>query len=119
MSRREQLLDASFRFAEAMIRGKIDGEGKFVSAAVYELAGESLKHYLAFAYREGTKYGTSKNSPKGRSRGFSLVEKPGRPAKSSRREGPSGGQPIGRGLGRLRRRLSDQGEKFYNEIDSK
>jgi len=83
VSRRTKALAASFDFAEAMIREKIDGEQKYVPDALYEMTGDNLKQYLAFAYREGMKYG-SQVSPKGAGRGSSLADGPGRPgAKSS------------------------------------
>ena len=83
MSRRTKALATSFDFAVELIKSKVDTEQKFISTALYELSGESLKEYLAFAYREGMKYG-SQVSPKGAGRGSSLTDGPGRPgAKSS------------------------------------
>lgn len=83
MSRRTKALATSFQFAVELIKSKIDTEQKFISTAPYELSGESLKEYLAFAYREGMKYG-SQVSPKSAGRGSSLADGPGRPgAKSS------------------------------------
>lgn len=58
-SRKDKLTKASLKIAADMVREKIDGEGKFVPGALYELTGEHLREYLAFAFREGTKYGTT------------------------------------------------------------
>jgi hypothetical protein len=44
-------------FARGMIRRVIDGEGKYVANANYEMAGDVLAEYLAHAYEIGKESG--------------------------------------------------------------
>ncbi len=64
-SRKDRLVKVSLKLAAQMVREKVDGEGKFLPEALYELTGAHLREYLAFAFREGTKYGTTHRSQGG------------------------------------------------------
>jgi hypothetical protein len=101
MSRRTKALAASFEFAVEMIKSKIDGEQKFVPDAPYEMTGEALKEYLAFAYREGMNYGASKVSPLARGRGTHRggpVATSGQSSEEEAKQKPTPGEPrIGSG----------------------
>ncbi len=44
-------------FAEELIIDKIDGEGKYIADAPYEMLGKQLKEYLAHAYATGVRKG--------------------------------------------------------------
>jgi len=52
-SRKQRALKESLDFARTTIKEKIDLERKYVPDALYEMTGEKLREYLAFAYREG------------------------------------------------------------------
>lgn len=54
-SRKDRLMQESFRVAQQTIKERIDGQGKFIPDALYEFTGQQLLEYLAFAYREGRK----------------------------------------------------------------
>jgi len=76
-SRKSRRMKASLEFAKRMIREKIDGEGKFVAGANYEMSGQQLREYLAFAFREGMN-GHSRRWT-GEERGETDADKRGKP----------------------------------------
>lgn len=48
-----RLVRDSLKVARVIIVEKIDREGKFEPGSIYEVTGQQLREYLAFAYREG------------------------------------------------------------------